>query len=107
MRLINADALIDDIEKSTFNRTIKEFFEDFVEDTPTVEAKPVGWIPCSERLPEVEGEYLTCDKKGNIHTMYHFQSNKHPFAIGDNHPRYYPVIAWMPLPEPYREDEES
>ena len=41
MRLINADALIDDIEKSTFNRTIKEFFEDFVEDTPTVEAKPV------------------------------------------------------------------
>ena len=47
MRLINADALIDDIEKSTFNRTIKEFFEDFVEDTPTVEAKPVvrgEWI---------------------------------------------------------------
>ena len=61
------------------------------------------WISCSERLPETEGEYLTCDKKGNIHMLYHFHSNKNPFAIGENHTRYYPVIAWMPLPESYRE----
>ena len=34
------------------------------------------WIPCSERLPEEEEDFLVTDE----------------------------VIAWMPLPEPYRKD---
>ena len=61
-----------------------------------------GWIPCSERLPDKSGEYLTyvdyedetfiaideidCDgimKEWNCTPNYH-------------------VIAWQPLPEPYQ-----
>ena len=55
MRLIDADVLIEDIERSTFSRTIKEFFEDFVEDAPTVEAKPVVY---GEWKYDWLGEYI-------------------------------------------------
>lgn len=58
------------------------------------------WIPVSERLPEEMGTYMTTIDYG-----------KHGFAVGQ---RYYYgqklweddcVIAWMPLPEPYKEGD--
>ena len=67
------------------------------------------WIPCSERLPDKSGEYLITglhhggdklteelwiqvdqfDKDGsdNPYQWWHFDEK---------------VIAWMPLPEPYK-----
>ena len=61
------------------------------------------WIPCSERLPD-EFEVLCCDDRGNMLIA-------HPFECGDSDTGYsaeseecymYNVVAWMPLPEPYR-----
>lgn len=58
------------------------------------------WIPVSERLPEENIPVLTCDKTGwqsvNINTPY--TGKKNDFECG-----YY--VAWMPLPEPYKEGE--
>lgn len=58
------------------------------------------WIPCSDRLPEGIGTYMTTLDYG-----------KYGLAVGQ---RYYHgtllgwedncVIAWMPLPEPYTAD---
>jgi len=64
------------------------------------------WIPCSERLPEEDGRYFV--------TRYDYVTDS-PFVdilwyekrtwwdrriVGD-----FAVNAWMPLPEPYREEE--
>ena len=60
-----------------------------------------GWIPCSERLPDKEGTYLVTLKKWETITFARFtdiKTNPHFNA---------PVIAWMPLPEPYTEEQKE
>lgn len=51
------------------------------------------WIPCSERLPEERGFYLTTTKDKAVYCDHWNE---------DNFDRTEMVIAWMPLPEPYR-----
>ena len=77
-------------------------------------AQPERWIPCSERLPELDEdgysdkvlvcfsnftgcevcEYRECD---DCHGWYVGDSDDNPEDVGVH------VIAWMPLPEPYAE----
>lgn len=68
-----------------------------------IQEKP-QWIPCSERLPEKTGTYLVTFDNG--------------YRIGVSSLRYYAeiggwsavsrvtILAWMPLPEPYKESED-
>lgn len=56
------------------------------------------WIPCSERLPEEGGYYLTT-------TMY--QEVYCDYWNGDNFDRTEMVIAWMPLPEPWKGEQNE
>lgn len=64
-----------------------------------------GWIPCSERLPEtLESEakaYLTINKEGEMAVSYYH----HGWSNG--YESVFDVIAWQPLPEPYREEQED
>lgn len=63
------------------------------------------WIPCRERLPEESGEYLTttrCDGKINIEISEIDCDGK---VKKWNYISSTDVIAWQPLPEPYREDK--
>ncbi|MBQ8279507.1 MAG: DUF551 domain-containing protein [Roseburia sp.] len=53
-----------------------------------------GWIPCSERLPEVNGWYLATNELGVVQQQYWGAS--HWQKLRDD-----AVIAWQPLPEPY------
>jgi hypothetical protein len=56
------------------------------------------WIPCSERLPEERQEILattTDNAWGDVVIIRTYYKEMHKS-----------VIAWMPLPEPYREDKE-
>ena len=71
-----------------------------------------GWIDVKDRLPEKDGYYLTCDRKGNIHVFYHHPSyvangNNTAFGICKNHPQFYKPIAWMELPKPYNRLERK
>ena len=50
------------------------------------------WIPCSERLPEERGFYLTTTKDKAVYCDYWNE---------DNFDRTEMVVAWMPLPKPY------
>ena len=76
------------------------------------------WIPCSERLPEV-GTYVLISKKAlnfrsnlpNVCTAHRScdpRSGKEEWndmlfgKLDDDD-----VLAWMPLPEPYREEGEN
>lgn len=81
------------------------------------------WIPCSERLPKEDGKYLvTIEWRDNhfiVETLYFVNDlssvDEYTFA-NDKKPGWYEydneygpnevrgVIAWMPRPEPYKED---
>ena len=53
------------------------------------------WIPVSERLPEKDGQYLvTYDREDEIKVNISY-FDRHGFWVGN-------VVAWMPLPEPYK-----
>ena len=68
----------------------------------------IDWIPCNERLRENDDKILCCTvtKKGqrNIVIGYYMKEQVY-WACGMNSN----VIAWMPLPEPYKEgvDDEG
>lgn len=56
------------------------------------------WIPCSERLPERKGYYLTVDKPENFGAYV----NVHKFSAGTFH-GFFPITHWMQLPWPPEE----
>ena len=69
------------------------------------------WIPCSERLPEEE-EYILlsfANYTGLDIGRYENDGENDKFYPGDEEETYasYGLIvnAWMPLPEPYKEEE--
>ena len=66
-------------------------------------ADAMQWIPCSERLPEEKGDYLVTSK-GSIWVANWF--NYTWWGI-EKHCRWTDVEAWMPLPEPYKEEEKE
>lgn len=67
------------------------------------------WIPVSERLPEEDGFYLaTCD--GEICGEDEPFSGLAEFENGkwtDDEEGYQCVLAWQPLPEPYKAESED
>ena len=56
-----------------------------------------GWIPCSERLPEKYGWYIVTVTGEEVTFRWH--STLHGFERHQDE-----VVAWMPLPEPYKGD---
>ena len=67
-----------------------------------------GWIPCSERLPEHDEKYL-CTYIFHKHydmpfvqVLDYYATDKSPHfqhTLGDSGMK---VLAWMPLPEPWK-----
>jgi hypothetical protein len=96
---------------------------DYIENMD--DEKENGWIPVSERLPEDEKEYLVTLEKvyGTPEKLYgianylkfgdagYWNENKYGYLEWDKYSdghggtKMYKVIAWMPLPEPYKEVE--
>ena len=80
---------------------------------PSVQPK-TGWIPCSERMPEVGSEVLVCfDFKGN-RSVYisNFYGDGEFHGLDDEYltsegRKCRKAVAWMPLPQPYKESEDE
>ena len=131
MRLIDADALKNEFPKdSDWNCPVHTNSNvcELIDAMPTIEPerKKGEWIPCSERLPEdgqivlisqtygwtefEEGTEVTVAQfKRGYFTWYRYQADwdKHTSQMhhGDICPGIEYVDAWMPMPEPYKEDE--
>ena len=109
-----------------FNGTAYELgvkIMDFIENMD--DEKENGWIPVSDRLPEDERECLVTLEKvyGTPEKLYgiasylkfddagYWNENKYGYLEWDKYSdghggtKMYKVITWMPLPEPYKEDE--
>lgn len=69
------------------------------------DAKP-RWIPCSERLPEINSDVLATLKWGDITYAWRFDDDYWCICEGDSTSTTSEILAWMPLPDPYKRDEE-
>ena len=88
-----------------YNKTIEavnKFYDDH-------HAQIVNWTPCSERLPEEKQVVLISNGKGHVRCGQY-----RGLAFRDSNPTQWwwknktieTVMAWMPLPEPYKGDKE-
>ena len=98
------DRLIELLENSEgaiyWSGTDKSFIEKIADYLIANGVTVNEWISVKDRLPEVAGYYMTCDKYGNIHTFFYSPGCKYPFYISPYDNRYYMPTHWMPLPEP-------
>ena len=124
MRLIDADVLIEMLttairtmqsvakfigaeDDPEIKMEIKAYSDilDGVKGQPTIEPEP-QWIPCSERLPEYGHPVLWCNENGSVFVSAITVKSDYGWAIGKRH-RASAVVAWMPLPEPYKGGEQN
>lgn len=103
--MIDEKKIINDIKQWSKEREIKWTTESVIsllESAPKIG----GWIPCSERLPDKDGEYICTQKIYNLSNgklsgksveLVEFCNGKWRRA------KHLKVIAWQPLPEEYHE----
>ena len=78
--------------------------EQIQEIVKALEQEP-RWIPTSERLPDEDGEYYAAvyDTDENYKYMDIAEFEDGIWQYKD----YVKVLAWMPLPEPYKMESED
>lgn len=81
-------------------------------DVPAADVEPVQrWIPITDGLPEEEGQYLvSCDSDFAIEVARFYIDDEDDeedrwFGCDWNDPE--DIVAWMPLPEPYKGGEDE
>ena len=64
------------------------------------------WIPVSERMPEEDVEVLACNEDGDMEVVSCSYSTEIDGAViwFTSGWRFGKVLAWMPLPEAYKEE---
>ena len=81
-----------------------------LEKAPTVEPEP-QWIPVAERLPETSQDVLITKRKefGTVRVMkaFYISSDDEGIWVSERGTDTTGVIAWMPLPEPYKGEHDD
>ena len=86
---------------------VQEVAEEFATDT---NVGTNGWIPCSERLPEIDGNtsdiVLVCGSNGFQYMAFWCDDLKWRFCecgMAKNPILWTEIVAWQPLQEPFKE----
>lgn len=64
-----------------------------------------GWIPCENELPKEYTDVLGCDYNGNIYVVQFYKDSifgKTWRLWNGGDWRFNCIVAWQPLPAPYR-----
>lgn len=110
MRLIDADALINDIQTEWDGGEIQNaiwiWIRGVVRDQPTIPAP--RWVRCEEEMPKEMKVVVTYGKGrvsfGYCMFLYDADMEKDVCEWVDTHSNRMEVTHWMPLPEPPKED---
>lgn len=82
---------------------VQEAFEKAKKEILVAQSEP-KWIPVSERYPEPDERVLVTD--GYCYYVWDCMSNRAEGYFWEDESGYYhnkyDVVAWMPLPEPYK-----
>ena len=88
---------------------VQEAAEEFATDT---NVGTNGWIPCSERLPEIDGNtsdiVLVCGSNGFQYMAFWCDDLKWRFCecgMAKNPILWTEIVAWQPLPETFKESD--
>jgi len=109
LRNMRKDDLIEYIRCLEHNYNVAVSFNEnqakYIESLDTMRVAHERWIPFSERLPEWNTEVLIARKKERHEIgIGYFDKQVGWYDLCDDH-FVDDVIAWMPLPELYREEE--
>ena len=63
--------------------------------------RPQGWIPCSERLPKRQRYYICACKDGSKYKRTTVIKWSNGWQLTGSR-TYWVVVAWMPLPAPWK-----
>ena len=106
MRAIDADALKEDLTRFYDNEVTAR---KLIDEQPTIQPEP-HWIPVEQALPEEpfgclvtvwDEEPMTGEMFENL-LPYFVGWDGEQWNDGDGQQCPFEVIAWMPLPEPYK-----
>lgn len=64
------------------------------------------WFPCSERLPEENGVYIV-SYEDSVRLLEWFNGKWFFYPSNPAREETGTIIAWMPLPEPYKVESEE
>lgn len=98
--LINRQAAIDAIgELCSCTLEEEARWREIIGSIPSAQQEQ-RWIPVSERLPEKNGRYLVTNTRWGAYELDWdiFYKEQNDWLFGKD------VTAWMPLPEPYKEE---
>ena len=65
------------------------------------------WIPCSERLPEEDQEVLATTNWSDVTFACRYDNNKWFIHEGNTNATTDDILAWMPMPEPYKGEQNG
>ena len=91
-------ALTGDITDCTIEEFIARLRDKLSKLPPITPKEKTGWILVSERLPEESKRYVVATKYNDVMT---------DFYTGEGFLQCDDIIAWMPLPEPYKAESED
>lgn len=80
------------------------------EELKTVKLFVGQWIPCSDRLPEEDGDYIVTHDDGRVRVVTYEGGWNCWRSMDGTIQRYHEltdIFAWMPVPKPYKEDEDD
>ena len=108
MRLIDADALIKRLDANEYGmklpKAVVGMTKALLDDAPTIDIPT--WIPCTERLPKLGEKVLASTRKTCFVQVYKGIYSE-PTRWAWEHRSIKKIIAWMPLPEPYKETDDE
>jgi hypothetical protein len=93
------------IDKNEHTNRVLRAIINGVETMPPV--NPQKWIPVSERLPETNVEVLVTTEWGSITIAERYSANDYFINEGATNAEEDEIVAWMPLPEPYKAESEE